>query len=234
MKKIKNIITLIIIVSLGFVAMQIIPPLLYANNDIPINIPQYIQDFVKQNPQASTLVDNYKPPLENDEITLDKPTGIPLYIQWDQRWAYYPYGQEIIGTAGCGPTCLSMVVVGLTKNTTYNPQYVSKYAVNNNYLSDSMTKWSLMEEGCKRLGVYATDVPLNKTSMIKQIKAGNPIIASVRAGDFTTGGHFIVIKQVVNNKFIVNDPNSEDNSQKQWTYEQLAKQIKAMWAYSKL
>lgn len=41
--------------------------------------------------------------------------GIPLFIQWDKRWGYDAYGNDVIGLSGCGPTCLSMIVIGLTK-----------------------------------------------------------------------------------------------------------------------
>lgn len=232
LKKLPVFISFIIILVIGYLCLQIIPPLLY-DDPLPHDCPQYIKDFVKNNPQASELVDNYQSSENVEPIILDKPDDIPLYIQWDKRWAYTTYGQEIVGTAGCGPTCLSMVVVGLTGNTDYNPRYLAKYAIKNDYLDNSMTKWSLMEKGSKDFGLIATGIPLIKSSMIKQLEAGNPIIASMRPGDFTTTGHFIVITKSVDGKFTINDPNSIENSQKQWTFEQLSPQIKAMWAYFK-
>lgn len=206
---------------------------LFNNNPNQTYCPQYIKDFVELYPQAKELEINYKKE-ENANIKLNKPEGIPLYIQWDNRWAYTPYGKEIIGTAGCGPTCLSMVAVGLTDNTKYNPRYIAKFAVKNAYLDESKTRWSLMDSGCEKFGIKATNIPLTQSSMIHALDQGHPIIASVRPGNFTNGGHFIVITKSINNKFIVNDPNSYENSERQWTYQELSKQIKALWAYSKL
>lgn len=234
LKKIPAFILFIVVIIFGYLCLQIVPHLLYDNPSLPADCPQYIIDFVKKNPQAQELIDNYQASENSDDINLDKPDGIPLYIQWDKRWAYSPYGQEIVGTAGCGPTCLSMVVVGITNNTTYNPRYISKYAIKNNYLEGSMTRWALLEEGCQDFGIIATGVILDKNAMVKQLNNGHPIIASVRPGDFTSSGHFIVITKYVDGMFIVNDPNSSDNSQKHWTYQQLSKQIKSMWAYSKI
>lgn len=125
-----------------------------------------------------------------------------------------------------------MVAVGLTGKTTYNPRYVAKYAIKNDFLEGSMTRWALMESGCNEFGLIASAVPLSKNEMFKQLDAGHSIIASLRPGDFTTTGHFIVITKTINDKFLVNDPNSKENSHKQWSYSQLAPQIKAMWAYN--
>ncbi|WP_300082542.1 C39 family peptidase [uncultured Thomasclavelia sp.] len=236
-KKIPAFIGFIAILLIGYLFLQIIPPLLYQNdNNITqtTDCPQYIIDFVAKNPQASELKDNYTTKQNNEPIELASPDGIPLYIQWDSRWAFNKYGDEIIGTAGCGPTCLAMVSVGLTGNIEYNPRYIANYAQNNNYLEGSKTSWSLMQEGCRDFGLKATPVTLNKAAMINELNQGHPIICSVRPGDFTDTGHFIVITKVKDNNFIVNDPNSRENSQRQWSYERLSWQIKAMWSYSLL
>lgn len=229
LKKIPVFICFILVLAIGYLCIQIIPPLLYDNNN---DYPQYIEEFVKNNPQAEELKTNYQDEENDDPISLETNDEIPLFIQWDKRWAYTHYGDEIVGTAGCGPTSMSMVAVGLTGNTDYNPRFVAKYAIKNGYLDGSKTTWAFMEEGCRAFGLKATSVPLDKNSMINQLKQGNPIICSVRPGDFTTTGHFLVITKTVDDKFIINDPNSKENSQRTWTYERLSSQIKAMWAFS--
>lgn len=47
---------------------------------------------------------------------------IPLLLQWDQRWGYVSYGSSDIALSGCAPTCLSMVIVGLTGNLKGNAE----------------------------------------------------------------------------------------------------------------
>lgn len=196
--------------------------------------PTYINEFVKKNPQAKELKTNYQVKENHQPINISYNENIPLLMQWDKQWAYTKYGEEIIGTAGCGPTCLSMVAIELTKNTKYNPQYIAKYAINHDYLEGSKTKWSLMETGCKAFGIKATAIPLYKAILIKQLKRNKSIICSVGPGDFTTTEHFIVITKFINNQFYIHDPNSKENSKRPWPYERLAKQIKALWVYSKL
>lgn len=49
-------------------------------------------------------------------------------------------------------------------------------------------------------------------------------------GDFTTTGHFILIRGYGKDGFYVNDPNHKSNSEKTWSFKELQKQIKCLWA----
>ena len=61
---------------------------------------------------------------------------------------------------------------------------------------------------------------------------GRPaIICSVRPGDFTTTGHFILLAGLEEGGIRVNDPNSPQNSEKLWAYETLEPQIRNLWAF---
>ena len=51
-------------------------------------------------------------------------------------------------------------------------------------------------------------------------------------GDFTSTGHYILLRGMDEEGFLVNDPNSRENSQKPWTWEQLEPQIRNIWAIS--
>jgi hypothetical protein len=51
----------------------------------------------------------------------------------------------------------------------------------------------------------------------------------MRAGDFTTTGHYIVLVGAEDGMIRVNDPNSYINSEKLWSYEQIEGQIRNLW-----
>jgi len=55
----------------------------------------------------------------------------------------------------------------------------------------------------------------------------------MREGDFTTTGHYIVLRGVKDGEFQVNDPNSVVNSEKLWSYEQIEGQIRNLWVMEK-
>lgn len=165
-----------------------------------------------------------------DEYT---PGEIPLFIQWDERWGYAKYGDNMIAINGCGPTCLAMVSVGLTGNTNYTPKYVANMSEQMGHYTESGTSWTLMSKGAEELGINGHSISINEQNIYDELKVGNPIIASMSPGDFTTEGHFIVITGIdKNNKLIVNDPNSKKRSKKHWDVNDIIKQTKSMWAYT--
>ncbi len=167
------------------------------------------------------------------DISQDYKEGeIPLLIQWDDRWGYVSYGDDIIALDGCGPTCLSMVTVGLTGNVKWTPVRVARISEQNgHYVEGQGTAWTLMYEGCRQLGLEAKVIGLAENEMAAELKAGRPIIASMAPGDFTDAGHFIVFTDYKDGKFYVNDPNSRKNSEVSWEYDRIKTQIKNMWSY---
>ena len=76
------------------------------------------------------------------------------------------------------------------------------------------------------------EVSLSKSILFSILENGQPIICSVRPGDFTTTGHFIVLTGIQDGKIKVNDPNSKKRSNKLWEYERLQGQIKNLWTYT--
>lgn len=167
--------------------------------------------------------------LTEEEIGEDS----PLFIQWDKRWGYEPYGDDIIALSGCGPTCLSMVSVSMTGNTAATPKAVADFAMSSGYYEvGSGTMWSLMTEGCYYFGLQSEEIPLNKGRLFDELNDGKMIICSMNPGDFTAMGHFIVLCGIEDGKIRVHDPNSRSRSEKLWTYEELDWQIRNLWVFS--
>ena len=156
---------------------------------------------------------------------------VPLFFQWDERWGTTIYGSDVMEVTGCGPTCLSMVLVHLLQDATYTPRYVADFAEDNKYYATgSGSKWALISEGGETLGLDVTELPLDENRMKKNLKMGNPVICIMGPGDFTTAGHFIVLTGIKDDKFVVNDPNSRENSERLWSYDEIQGQIKNLWA----
>ena len=181
-------------------------------------------DFVYNYPekQGRIYANHLKEEIEIGEI--------PLLIQWDERWGYGAYGDGILATNGCGPTCMAMVIAGLTGNTMITPYKVAKYSEDHGYLTaDGSTMWSFIVDGGLAFEVQGQAISLNEETVMDALQQGFPIICSVRAGDFTDGGHFIVLIDCIDGKIKVNDPYSYANSEKLWEFERLQPQIKNLW-----
>jgi hypothetical protein len=158
---------------------------------------------------------------------------IPLLLQWDERWGYAIYGDDMIAVNGCGPTTISMVAAGLTGDNTITPYKVAQFSAENGYYAgDSGTSWALMTEGAQQFGIYGEELGLSEGEIYSALESGHPIICSMKPGDFTTTGHFIVLTGTEAGKIRVNDPNSRIRSEKLWDYSTLEYQINNLWAYS--
>lgn len=158
---------------------------------------------------------------------------IPHLLQWDERWGYGIYSDKCIAINGCGPTALAMVCAGLTGDNTITPYRLAQYAADNGYyVPESGSSWDLMRTGAIQFGITSKEVPLNESSMKNQLNAGHPIICSMKPGDFTTTGHFIVLTAYEDGSFRVLDPNSIQKSERLWSYERLSTQINNLWAFS--
>lgn len=160
--------------------------------------------------------------------------GVPALFQWDPRWGYSAYAGGVIGLDGCGPVCLSMAATALTGNAGLDPLTVAAYSESSGHSDPACgTSWSLMAEGAGSLGLQSRELPLDYASIADALEARGLVICSVRAGDFTTTGHFILLAGMDGaGNFIVHDPNSRDNTGKAWSYERLSPQVKNLWALS--
>ena len=185
-------------------------------------------DFVLEYP-------NKKGEVFSDTIDDIEPGTYPLLLQYDPRWGYAFYGDDVIAVNGCGPTCLSMVIAGLTGKNTITPYTIASYAEQQGYYApDSGTSWSLMSDGAAHFGIIGEELTLSRSARENALSSGQPIICSMRPGDFTTTGHFIVITGLKDGKFIIKDPNSKERSNQLWDYQTLEHQISNLWAFQAL
>lgn len=183
-------------------------------------------DFVFDFPQQKGKV-------ENNKIEEAQKGIVPLLLQWDKRWGYARYGDSYLAINGCAPTTLSMVITGLTGKDDITPYTVSKYAFEQGYyINGTGTSWDLMTKGSEYFGIKGEELTLSKRAIYRALESGELIICSVRKGDFTTTGHFIVLSGIQNGKIKVNDPNSLERSSILWEYERIESQIKNLWVFS--
>lgn len=198
--------------------------------------PKELLAALANNPEMADFVYGYP---DSDGVTggiteSEKEQEFPLFLQWDPRWGYAPYGDSCIGLAGCGPTCLSMVLFYLTRDETLTPDRISAYSMENGYYVEGTgTSWALMEDMPKLYGIKADSLSLSASNMRAVLDNGSIIICAMGKGDFTLSGHYIVIYGYDNEGFMVNDPNCVARSRRRWTFSEIQYQIKNIWAYSK-
>lgn len=158
---------------------------------------------------------------------------MPHLYQTDPLWANKPYAGSSIRIAGCGPTSLSMVYTYLTGKTDLDPVAMASFAEEHNFAPTGATEWRFMTDGAAAIGLRSTPVAPSRESIASALDAGMPIICCLTPGDFTTVGHFLVIKGMDSRGMVeIHDPNSPYNSAKRWPISQVLPQIEALWAFS--
>lgn len=196
--------------------------------------PAQLIDLLERNPETKTFVLEY-PFAKNDTPVIDitpeiQSDTVPLFLQWDQRWGYLRYGDDFAALTACGPVCLSMCAVYLTKSPDFSPDKMILFASENGYyVSGAGSSWTLISQGGPQLGLQVKEIPLVENLILQYLSAGTPIICAMGPGDFTTTGHFIVMTGVSDGLIQINDPNSRSNSEKLWRYEDICDQIRNLW-----
>lgn len=199
--------------------------------------PDEIINLVDKNDE---LIDFIKDYAENKDKEVpdtvegpEKEGEIPLYQQWDERWGYASYGTSIIASSGCGPTCMSMVIVGLTNDVTATPYKIAKYSEEHGYVDEgNNTYWAMLESAASDWGLNCQETMLDEAGLAAELQAGHPVICSMLPGDFTDVGHFLVLTGYADGKVTLNDPFSKANSEKEWIFADIKDQIRQMWVFS--
>lgn len=198
--------------------------------------PEYLLEALELNPELIDFVKNFPEAegIATGGITAqEEKEKYPLFLQWDGRWGYVPYGANVIGLSGCAPACLSMVVYSLTRNKTATPDMFAEYSMKQGYYVEGTgTSWELLTDIPSKYKVKGNTLGLDEVAMKNHLDKGHLIICSMGPGDFTATGHFIVLYGYKNGAFLVNDPYSRIRSSKSWDYETLKGQIKNLWVYS--
>ena len=218
----------------------------YEDIDFIINkidyFPDKILDLLLSNPETLDFVLGYPNEYHVNEnyssinIKDDYVKGsIPHFLQWDKRWGYRSYGDNIIALNGCGPTALSMVIVGLTGDIKQNPKEIADFSYENGYYVEGTgTSWTLISEGAKNFGIIPKELSLSENVIISALESGNPIIVSMRKGHFTTTSHYIVLTGVTESgKITVLDPNSIQRSAAEWDIDIFMQEARNLWSFTR-
>ena len=162
--------------------------------------------------------------------------NFPYYNQGDPAWGQTGYGKGTIASSGCGPTSMAMVLKSYGFNV--NPVDTSKYSLQHGFRTDGQgTSWDYFKNignanglTVEQYGSGQAGIDVTKAKLAANI----PVIGSMRPGDFTKGGHFIVFSGIDQDGTIrVNDPASRERSVKKWDALHALNQAKQFWAVSK-
>lgn len=141
---------------------------------------------------------------------------VPLFRQDDKRWALEPFGPFTVSFAGCGPTCIAMMLSAFTGKLILPPDIAKKYG--KEHTSEYGALWSIFKAAADdySLNLVQTDASELEPAL-DCLKEGGLVIASMTPGHFTSAGHFIILKGIAPDGMLyINDPASDNNNKKLW------------------
>ena len=159
--------------------------------------------------------------------------GFPYYMQSDSQWGAHPYGSHgTLSTSACGPTSMAMVMKSYGENVT--PVDTADWSAAHGYRASSGTSWDYFKAIGNSVGLDVKQFDPDVARVKQDLQNGIPVIGSMRPGNFTKNGHFVVFTGMDSRGNIyVNDPSSSVRTGHSWLSEQSLSQGKQFWEISK-
>ncbi|MEF9921452.1 MAG: C39 family peptidase [Christensenellaceae bacterium] len=149
-------------------------------------------------------------------IFSDGSTEVVYFNQLDERWKNDAYGSDKIGSHGCGPTAMSIVVSSLTSETVDPPHMAQWSVANGGYCAGNGSYHKLIPDAANAWGLSSKG-DLDAQGIVDALSTGKLVVVIMGKGHFTSSGHFIVLRDVTSEgKILVADPASHKRSQQEW------------------
>lgn len=146
------------------------------------------------------------------------------YLQTDPRWKYNPYRvkgeSSTIGGSGCGPTAAAMLIESITGKK-FDPVQACTWSIRNGYKALKQgTYYSYFKPQFAAFGIDCWQLSWTSTyhkpnhrlhkDAFNYLQQGYYLIALMKKGLWTNGGHYVVVYGVdeKNNTVYINDPAS--------------------------
>lgn len=130
------------------------------------------------------------------------------FVYFKQGDYHQMYGRSgTIASSGCGPTSAAMVLTYLTGEKV-TPVEAADFSVKNGYRAEGNgTYEALFPAIAKAYGLTCQQQSQTATNVVQSLSDGNVIIAHMGPGEFTSGGHYIVLRETDGNgNVLVADP----------------------------
>jgi len=204
------------------------------------NVQRKLLKLAADEPAAQTYVRNFpdkypmQTPASGQVKTVTTGANVPRFYQWDELWGYTTYSGTAFGLTGCGPTCMAMVYQGVTGNHDLSPYDMAELAVRDGYADEYEGTYNafFMDEA-SALGMSVTDLDLTEKALKDALQSHSPVIANFGPGLFTEYGHYVVLTgETQDGSIIMNDPYSEERSNRTWDIKTIVQEAQALYAYN--
>ncbi len=171
-----------------------------------------------------------------DDVTILSGGKNPFvfFEQDSDEWKNVAYGSDKIGSHGCGPVCMAMIISSITGEVVY-PDETAKWSVRNGYYAKGTgTSHGLMTAIAKEYDIPVTTLPSGSwTDVTKALKEGKLVVTRVKNGIFATNNHFFILRGITDDgKILVANSISYEDSVKEWSLSTIKGQVNlGFWVY---
>ncbi len=181
----------------------------------------YISSFMTSATGINTSTDSNLATSEDEKKGPEYIIPVTPYFQYDPEWQSHLYGGvDSMAGYGCGPTALAVVIDALVDSESpIDPIELAIWSASNGHFSaGNGTVHSLIPEGAKAYGLNVEKTTLLNAEAFQMIlSAGKILVLLMGPGDFTDGGHFIVVHGYASDgSLYIVDPASREHTEQTW------------------
>lgn len=182
-----------------------------------------LADLLTPLPDGTTKVQLYAE-------TLDSSLGPIMYFnQSDYRWAKFKYGNSsYMYSSGCGPTIMAMVVNTFNPKNFITPKDMAEFAYSQGcYVKGGGSTHDIVRKCANEYDIPVKVIRATQDNIVNALNNNKLLVALVGKGEFTKGGHFILITGLdKDGKLRIADSISIDNTHKSWDISFIINQLK--------
>ncbi|MCH4053507.1 MAG: hypothetical protein LKG38_03385 [Atopobiaceae bacterium] len=159
----------------------------------------------------------------------------PVLYDWDTRWGYVEYGGDglPLGLTGSGPTCLSIVYMGITGNSDKTPADMAQLATDSGCATgDLFCTGDLFSGQASGLGLSCVQTGVTSDELLSALQTGF-VIAQANAGTLTSDAHWVVVTTANDDGSVsMIDPTSTEVTSHEWDPGTIASSCAAFYCLS--
>lgn len=191
---------------------------------------QYLTASVSESSSSSSII---KPSVNVSE------SGRPTYfLQGDARWGNKMYSivgdsKQTLKSSACGPTCAAMLI-NTYIDKCYGPVECCTWALSQGYRTENNgTAWAMFKAIAVKFGFkFYQTASINEAKKFMKDNPNAHTVCIMRKGNWTSGGHYILVWKMDDKYVYVNDPASTASHRVKNTQSLLSSQCSQYFCFS--
>ena len=197
------------------------------------------EEIITSKPEVSKP-DVSKPEVSEPVKSSTKFTGSDFIVMYqsDPIYASHPYGYETVGSHGCGPSTMAVIIRNLT-GADVTPVTMADWSYSKGYYAKGVGSYhALIPAAAKNWGITSEAYyTYSKQFIREQLENGRLILVVMGPGTFTRSGHYMILRGFdADGKVVIADTQSPIRTSKTWDFDFIYSELKKgspLWIFNK-